>query len=166
MVELCLGGKLDKSEQFSNWENRPLRTTQLVYASIDAYCLIEVYDILQEQCRKQNIPFDDICNKLMHDIKIKKKTKKNPSIKTAKSKVVNQQPVNEADTSMPLHTVKTIRFVCDTMVQGLGKSLRQCGIDTIILNSYTHHDECVKIANKENRYILTRGTVYHKVCYL
>lgn len=32
LVELCLGQKLDKSNQFSNWELRPLRESQIVYA--------------------------------------------------------------------------------------------------------------------------------------
>lgn len=32
LVQLCLGRKLDKSNQFSNWEKRPLRQDQLTYA--------------------------------------------------------------------------------------------------------------------------------------
>lgn len=31
-IELCLGEKLDKSDQFSNWEKRPLRQSQIIYA--------------------------------------------------------------------------------------------------------------------------------------
>lgn len=32
LVELCLGEKLNKSDQFSNWELRPLREDQMIYA--------------------------------------------------------------------------------------------------------------------------------------
>ena len=32
LVHLCLGQRLDKSDQFSNWERRPLRESQKLYA--------------------------------------------------------------------------------------------------------------------------------------
>jgi len=32
LVELCFGQRLDKSDQFSNWELRPLRESQIIYA--------------------------------------------------------------------------------------------------------------------------------------
>jgi len=32
LVELCFGQRLDKSDQFSNWELRPLRESQITYA--------------------------------------------------------------------------------------------------------------------------------------
>ncbi|EDW80266.2 uncharacterized protein Dwil_GK21051 [Drosophila willistoni] len=43
---LCLGKKLNKSNQCSNWANRPLRREQILYAAIDARCLMLVYNIL------------------------------------------------------------------------------------------------------------------------
>jgi uncharacterized protein with PIN domain len=51
------------------------------------------------------------------------------------------------------------------MVQGLGKMLRKCGIDTAILENEENHDVCARIANREHRVIVTRGHVYDRVRY-
>lgn len=32
LIEMCFGETLDKSDQFSNWEKRPLRRSQIIYA--------------------------------------------------------------------------------------------------------------------------------------
>jgi len=49
------------------------------------------------------------------------------------------------------------------MVCGLGKMLRKCGVDTVVLDSEDSHDVCVRIANQQNRMIITRGHVYNLV---
>ncbi|XP_020936740.1 exonuclease mut-7 homolog isoform X6 [Sus scrofa] len=43
LVQQVLGKPLDKTQQLSNWDRRPLGEEQLVYAAADAYCLLEVY---------------------------------------------------------------------------------------------------------------------------
>ncbi|KAF9908640.1 Exonuclease mut-7 [Linnemannia zychae] len=45
LARLC-GYKLDKSEQCSQWEQRPLTASQLNYAASDARCLLEIYTAL------------------------------------------------------------------------------------------------------------------------
>lgn len=70
------------------------------------------------------------------------------------------QPDSPHEAPVPASAVK---LVCDTMLQGLGKNLRRCGIDTVILPNNEDHMECVRYAQNENRYILSRGNVFNKV---
>lgn len=79
LAELCLGHRLNKSDQFSNWEQRPLRENQIVYASLDAYCLIEIYNVLAMQCERLGIPFQDVCHSVHHS------SHKSPSSEVKKS---------------------------------------------------------------------------------
>lgn len=76
LVHQCLGYPLDKSDQFSNWEKRPLRESQLIYASLDAYCLIQVYDVLKRCCESANFPFEETCYTLMSSTKSSKRKPK------------------------------------------------------------------------------------------
>jgi len=43
----CLGKTLSKDEQISDWERRPLRESQIIYAAADCYCLLDVYHFLK-----------------------------------------------------------------------------------------------------------------------
>lgn len=78
LVNQCLGRPLDKSDQFSNWEKRPLRDSQLVYAALDAYCLIQVYDVMKSCCEKGNFHFEETCYNLMTNEKAPKKKPRKP----------------------------------------------------------------------------------------
>lgn len=67
LVLLCSGKKLDKSNQLSNWLNRPLREDQKKYAATDAYCLFMINDVFREAKIKSDL----------HQELIKKKKKSN-----------------------------------------------------------------------------------------
>lgn len=47
LCELHLGKPLDKRVRMSNWERRPLTSSQLSYAALDAHCLLPLYRTLQ-----------------------------------------------------------------------------------------------------------------------
>lgn len=73
MVQKCLGEPLDKSDQFSNWERRPLRESQLVYAALDAYCLIEIFDVMKDCSERAGFVFEDICSSVSNCVKSSKR---------------------------------------------------------------------------------------------
>lgn len=47
LCELHLGKPLDKRVRMSNWERRPLSSSQLSYAALDAHCLLPLYRSLK-----------------------------------------------------------------------------------------------------------------------
>ncbi|VEN35646.1 unnamed protein product [Callosobruchus maculatus] len=157
LVHHCLGRPLDKSEQFSNWEKRPLRDTQVAYAALDAYCLIQAYDVIRRCCDEAGFPFEETCYHLLTNDKQAKKKHKKPhghrKRPVTAEKEIPQAPSPHSD---PVSADK-LKVVCDTMLQGLGKKLRSCGIDSVILETNQDHMVCVKYAQDERRYILTRG---------
>ncbi|KAF1766697.1 hypothetical protein GCK72_006655 [Caenorhabditis remanei] len=58
ICEKLLGRPLDKTEQCSVWDRRPLRHLQLRYAAMDAYCMLMLYD----KCK-------DVFAKLGYDVR-------------------------------------------------------------------------------------------------
>lgn len=66
---MCLGKKLDKSNQFSNWAQRPLRKEQLRYAALDAFCLLEIYDAIEKQLTHIQLDPNEILNALLNDVR-------------------------------------------------------------------------------------------------
>lgn len=58
LVQQVLGKPLDKTEQMSNWEKRPLRISQIRYAVADAYCLLDVYSVLSSSPARFGLPAD------------------------------------------------------------------------------------------------------------
>lgn len=42
-------------------------------------------------------------------------------------------------------SVQDLRVVCDNMLSGLGKELRRCGIDAVILDNDKDHSEVARV---------------------
>ncbi|XP_023228228.1 exonuclease mut-7 homolog [Centruroides sculpturatus] len=158
LSEIILGKPLSKEECTSNWENRPLRKSQVIYAALDAYCLLEIYESIHNKVHLCGLDFDQIVRDFLSQKVQKVSSKKKTSQKNKKKFSPPLQTVNNSPC-----TIKDVKFVVDNMLHGLGKFLRKCGSDTKCLENLDDHTEAAKIALKEDRIILTSGAPYFQL---
>uniref|UniRef100_UPI00398EB289 exonuclease mut-7 homolog n=1 Tax=Pristiophorus japonicus TaxID=55135 RepID=UPI00398EB289 len=163
LVQHVLGKPLDKTQQLSNWEKRPLRLNQIIYAAADAYCLLEVYDALRRDPQQFGL------SRSLEDCmmcKVEKRGRENKPKKNKNSPSITEQFVQAPHTapdkipSFPPISPSEFSVICDNMLQGLGRYLRCLGVDVKILESEDDHRKAAEIAREENRFILTCGLPY------
>ncbi|KXJ29554.1 Exonuclease mut-7-like [Exaiptasia diaphana] len=164
LVMLCLGKPLDKTYQVSDWERRPLLAEQLVYAALDAYCLLEVYTVLHQWVKESrtyvNMEPELYLSSLGADKK--KKSRNGNRMKHPKPGTLGMRLTAPVNTDNPI-SPRQLSIVVDTMLQGLGRNLRCCGVDVNILSTGTSHEDAAKVAIQENRILLTSGTPYYSL---
>ncbi|XP_074871617.1 exonuclease mut-7 homolog [Carettochelys insculpta] len=161
LVQHVLGKPLDKTEQLSNWEKRPLREEQILYAASDAYCLLEVYKKLRADpsgCGLCSDLTESLVGKPATRPRAKKQLNKQEMPRTSKQQAKELSP--EALSSPPPISPKDFRVICDNMLQGLGRHLRCLGVDVRMLENDDDHRKAAEIARKEGRVILTSGLPY------
>eukprot|EP00795_Rhopilema_esculentum_P010416 gene10416-19117_t len=147
LVKQCLGKPLDKTFQISNWEQRPLSKEQLLYAALDALCLVKIYDVFEDLAAGFQIVITS-----------------NPNSGTCQSVAEFQSYVpEERVVDGPPQRPGQLAVVCDTMLQGLGKYLRCCGVNTVILQNGDDHMHAVELYYKQKRVILTRGKAFNQI---
>lgn len=146
LVQACFGLPLEKSEQCSNWELRPLRNTQIQYAALDAHVLVQIYCFLQNLCQEQGINFEEICNDVM--LEGKKKCSKKP--KTDKQ-------------AMDRHQVKStqeLKLLVEPILSNLMTYLRCCGVDTTVMPTTMLWYDVINLAISEDRLIILSKLKY------
>ncbi|NXL36257.1 MUT7 Exonuclease, partial [Glaucidium brasilianum] len=161
LVQHVLGKPLDKTEQLSNWEKRPLREEQILYAASDAYCLLEIY----EKLCKDPVSFglsSDLTGSLVGKASIKPRAKKQLNKQEVLSPFGQQCKGSKKEPSCPPAPISPKEFsvVCDNMLQGLGRYLRCLGVDVQMLENDDDHRRAAEIARQEGRVILTSGLPY------
>ncbi|NXS63005.1 MUT7 Exonuclease, partial [Brachypteracias leptosomus] len=161
LVQHVLGKPLDKTEQLSNWEKRPLREEQILYAASDAYCLLEIY----EKLCKDPVSFglsSDLSESLVGKPSIKPRVKQQLNKQEAPSPSGQQCKGCREESSSPPAPLSPREFsvVCDNMLQGLGRYLRCLGVDVRMLENDDDHRKAAEIARQEGRVILTSGLPY------
>ncbi|XP_073832105.1 exonuclease mut-7 homolog [Musca autumnalis] len=174
LTEMCLGKKLDKSNQCSNWANRPLRHDQIIYAALDAHCLLQIYQVLAELLLRIGIDIDVLVEEIT--------TSKSGSLFRSKAKTQTATTQNAAVYNRNAHqnlrewghhkpnVSKTksssppsaqIRFLCDSMLIGLSKELRKLGLDSLEINEHKSDIQFyIDLARREQRIVLTRDSRY------
>ncbi|XP_019128013.2 exonuclease mut-7 homolog [Larimichthys crocea] len=176
LVQQVLGRPLDKTEQMSNWEKRPLRISQIRYAVADAYCLLDVYSVLSSNPAYFGLPADlrSISSGQSEKSGDKKHKEKQthgreecqgaqrvspPRSDTEKGLLCGEKPSEETPPLAP----QQLRVVCDNMLQGLGRYLRCLGVDVVMLENTDDHRLAAKLAQAEGRVILTCGQPFQSL---
>ncbi|XP_071322282.1 exonuclease mut-7 homolog isoform X2 [Trachinotus anak] len=182
LVQQVLGRPLDKTEQMSHWEKRPLRISQIRYAVADAYCLLDVYSVLSRNPEYFGLPADlrsisSSQSGKSGDKKQKEKQAKQKKQALGIEEFQGAQRVSppHSDTEKGLLCGKTpsedspplppqqLRVVCDNMLQGLGRYLRCLGVDVVMLENTDDHRVAAKLAQAEGRVILTCGQPFQSL---
>ncbi|KAM6243809.1 exonuclease mut-7 homolog isoform 2-T2 [Porphyrio hochstetteri] len=161
LVQHVLGKPLDKTEQLSNWEKRPLREEQILYAATDAYCLLEIYERLCKDPTSFGLS-SDLTESLVGKPGTKPRAKKQLNKQEGPSPSGQQCKGSQKETSCPSTPISPKEFsvVCDNMLQGLGRYLRCLGVDVRMLENEDDHRKAAEIARQEGRVILTSGLPY------
>jgi hypothetical protein len=127
---------------------------------LDAYCLLEIFDWVRKRTKELEINFDlkkwigkknkpansesqnvqlknekEMLNKNLRKLSLHSFSNSKEESSTIDEFVINEMPIKAKD----------LRIVCDNMLAGLGRELRRCGIDTVILENEREHVEVARV---------------------
>ncbi|XP_063570660.1 exonuclease mut-7 homolog isoform X3 [Pongo abelii] len=165
LVQQVLGTALDKTQQLSNWDRRPLCEEQLLYAAADAYCLLEVHQALCREPARFHLS-EELAGSRRPRHRERPGARKPPGLQKASAPAAPRQvpvAVAVAEGAAPQVPARAFRVVCDNMLQGLARSLRCLGVDARMLGNGEDHRRAAEVARQEGRIILTSGQPFHKL---
>lgn len=171
----CLGKPVDKTEQFCNWAQRPLRHEQIIYAAINVYCLLGIFPVLNRMAKNLGANLDDIyadaCGAgnsyrklLLREFRLEQEREafgtnffyKSPSVKEHDDTVMPTLSPKPIEGPVRPDSIPYYRFLCDVMFGGLCRELRKLGFDCIEV--YPHKPIDMYLARAHSgRYVLTQG---------
>ncbi len=69
LCESYLGLPLDKRDQMSDWDKRPLSEDQISYAALDALVLLEIFEAMKKRAEAEGVQvrFDDMASALIRN---------------------------------------------------------------------------------------------------
>ncbi|KAF5911647.1 hypothetical protein HPG69_007404 [Diceros bicornis minor] len=144
LVQQVLGKPLDKRQQLSNWDRRPLSEAQLAYAAADAYCLLEVYWALCREPSRFHLSGD--LARSPRPRHSKQSGAREPPGPQEASAPPQQVPVAEGEDAAAKIQARAFRVVCDSMLQGLARSLRCLGVDVLVLGTGEDHRRAAEVS--------------------
>ncbi|ULU01977.1 hypothetical protein L3Y34_001923 [Caenorhabditis briggsae] len=161
LSEELLDITIDKSEQNGNWMSRPLRKSQIVYATMDSVVVLKVFEKVLELAQKYEQPLE--IDKLMEESRVaafmkKEKVKREGKCITAFPwEEVYQVIQDHRDPTKPLQKPFDLKLVIDTMLLGLGKNLRLLGVDVYIpidSNGFTKYLREMRLSFPKNQRLI------------
>lgn len=153
-----LGTPLKKDKWFSNWEMRPLDDSQLHYAALDAYCLLQIFDKLQELAEEKNLNFENI---LLESIQQSEEAPK--LIYDPKRRRTKWSKCKEGFEILPVTHVKEFKILLDPKLESLGKGLKNYGVDVTFMKDSAECSNVIELAKAENRLILASSLLYKQL---
>jgi hypothetical protein len=113
--------------------------------ALDAFCLVEIFEFLQNRTNELNMKLDfhTVLGKKykpraqnINKNNQKEKTK-NESVEDFEEKelILNEKPIKPSE----------LKLVVDNMLHGLGKELRRCGVDTVMIDNNQEHSDIARV---------------------
>ncbi|KAG8194560.1 hypothetical protein JTE90_013304 [Oedothorax gibbosus] len=141
LCETVLGKPLNKEERLCDWEKRPLSETQLEYAALDAYCLLQIYDKLKEMS-------------LEHDMNFELQAKNSMVLTAAQCKPkkgLNELKKLSTERFRKRTPIQKFRVAVPSGLKQQGDQLQKLGADVIIFEDSVPLQDIVQIVEKEKR---------------
>ncbi|EFP09373.1 CRE-MUT-7 protein [Caenorhabditis remanei] len=127
LTQSLLGQTLDKTEQCSNWQSRPLRKNQLLYAALDAVVVVLTFEKILEITLEKNSEIDIIEIRKHSNVLAPKKEKCQKAHRKLKNipwLEICEVLSRHCDKSRPFKRPHEMKVIVDTMLLGFGKHLR------------------------------------------
>lgn len=144
IVKKVFNKEFSKYNQQSNWRRRPLRRSQIHYAALDAVATMKCFENIEKTK-------DPRVETVQHE-NYSSSQSESPSKKGDKKGAVvqNEQLLNE------YREKKHYKFIIDATTKKLATNLRNIGLDAAWVDEKMKPNEICKMAEQEERIILTR----------